>query len=89
MLFGIFGFDADDCAPNSGMTLLVPTVTAQKIVDKAKAECIQQYGVEPVVICLSHGGTEGGKGEDYELAQNTDGIDLIISGHTHPHPRGH
>ena len=36
-----------------------------------------------MVICLSHSGTENGKGEDYELAQKVDGIDVIISGHTH------
>lgn len=36
------------------------------------------------IICLSHSGTDGkGKGEDYELAKQVDGIDLIISGHTH------
>lgn len=83
VLFGIFGFDADDCAPNSGMNLLDPAKTAQEVVDKAKAECMEKYGAEPVVICLSHGGTEGGEGEDYELAKNTDGIHLIVSGHSH------
>ena len=35
------------------------------------------------LICLSHSGTENGKGEDYELARKVDGIDVIISGHTH------
>ena len=36
------------------------------------------------IICLSHSGTDGrGKGEDYQLARKVDGIDLIISGHTH------
>ena len=36
------------------------------------------------MICLSHSGTDGqGKGEDYELARAVEGIDLIISGHTH------
>ncbi len=82
-VFGIFGLDADDCAPNSGMKFLDPAVTAQKTVDAAKAECLEKYGKEPVVICLSHAGTEKRKGEDYELAKNTNGIHLIISGHTH------
>ena len=82
-VFGIFGFDADDCAPNSGMKLLDPAEAAQKTVDAAKAECLEKYGADPVVVCLSHSGTSGGEGEDYELAMNTDGIDLIISGHTH------
>lgn len=36
------------------------------------------------IICLSHSGTDGrGKGEDYELARRVDGIDVILSGHTH------
>ncbi|MBE6886472.1 MAG: bifunctional metallophosphatase/5'-nucleotidase [Ruminococcaceae bacterium] len=83
VIFGIYGFDADDCAPNSGMVLYDPIETAQKTVDAAKAECLEKYGQEPVVICLSHSGTEDGKGEDYELAQKTEGIHVIVSGHTH------
>jgi len=82
-LFGIFGYDADDCAPNSGMKFLEPIATAQATVNAAKAESLEKYGKEPVVVCLSHSGTSGGEGEDYELAKNTTGIDLIISGHTH------
>lgn len=82
-IFGIFGFDADDCAPNSGMKFFDPSETAQRTVDAARAECIEKYGAEPVVICLSHGGTSNRKGEDYEIAMNTNGIHLIVSGHTH------
>ncbi len=83
VIFGIFGFDSDDCAPNSGMILEDPATVAQATVDAATKECKDKYGAEPVVICLSHSGTSGGEGEDYELALNTTGIDLIISGHTH------
>ena len=82
-LFGIFGFDADDCAPNSGMILEDPIETAKAAVAAAVADCEATYGVHPVVICLSHSGTSGGKGEDYELAEAVDGIDVIVSGHTH------
>lgn len=82
-VFGIFGIDADDCAPNSGMKLLDAAESAQKTVDEARAECMQKYSAEPIVICLSHSGTENGEGEDYELAKSTDGIDVIVSGHTH------
>ncbi len=82
-VFGIFGIDADDCAPNSGMKLLDAAECAQKTVDAARAECAKKYGAEPIVICLSHSGTENGEGEDYELAKSTDGIDVIVSGHTH------
>ncbi len=82
-IFGIFGFDAQDCAPNSGMILEDPIATAQATVDAATKECKDIYGKEPVVICLSHSGTSGGEGEDYELASAVNGIDVIISGHTH------
>ena len=82
-IFGIIGYDSDDCAPNSGMVFEEPSVISQKIVDKAVAQCLEEYGSEPVVVCLSHGGTEDGEGEDYELAEKVEGIDLIISGHTH------
>lgn len=82
-IFGILGFDADDCAPNSGMILEDPAVTAQATVDAAVAECVALYGVEPVVVCLSHSGTSGGMGEDYELARQVKGIDVIVSAHTH------
>ena len=83
VLFGIFGFDADDCAPNSGMVMEDPIETAKAAVAAGVAECEAEYGVHPVVVCLSHSGTSGGKGEDYELAEAVDGIDVIISGHTH------
>ncbi|MBQ2825546.1 MAG: bifunctional metallophosphatase/5'-nucleotidase [Clostridia bacterium] len=82
-IFGVNGYDSDDCAPNSGMILRNPAEVSQKVVDKAVSECKEKYGTEPVVICLSHGGTEDGTGEDYDLAESVEGIDLIVSGHTH------
>ena len=82
-IFGIFGYDADDCAPNSGMVFEDPAATAQATVDAAVSECETTYGAHPVVVCLSHSGTSGGMGEDYELAQAVNGIDVIVSGHTH------
>ena len=82
-LFGLMGVDGDDCAPNSGMVFKDPATEAARIVQAAVAECEAVYGAHPVVICLSHAGTEAGKGEDYELARAVDGIDVIISGHTH------
>ena len=82
-IFGLTGYDSDDCAPNSGMTLMEPAVAAQETVNQAVAECQELYGVKPLVIALSHSGTSDGKGEDYELAEAVEGIDLIVSGHTH------
>ena len=84
VVFGIFGTDADDCAPNSGMELKDAAESAKATVKKAKEECKKKYNADPVVVCLSHSGTDSeGKGEDYELAEAVDGIDLIISAHTH------
>ena len=83
VLFGIMGYDSDDCAPNSGSVLQDPAQVAQRIVDEATAECVEKYGVEPMVVCLSHSGTKNGEGEDYELAQKVRGIHVIVSGHTH------
>jgi 2',3'-cyclic-nucleotide 2'-phosphodiesterase (5'-nucleotidase family) len=82
-IFGIFGTDSDDCAPNSSMVLEDAAAVAQQTVEAAVKECESLYGVHPVVVCLSHSGTEGGKGEDYELARKVNGIDVIVSGHTH------
>lgn len=82
-IFGVMGVDSDDCAPNSGQILHDITETAQRMADEATAACVEAYGAEPIVIALSHTGTSGGQGEDYELAQNVTGIDLIVSGHTH------
>lgn len=83
VLFGLTGYDSDDCAPNSGMILEEPAQAAQRVVEEATKECLERYGVEPVVIALSHSGTKAGEGEDYELAKAVTGIDLIISGHSH------
>lgn len=84
VIFGLSGVDSDACAPMSGMVLYDPVETARALVSEARAECLASYGEEPLVICLSHSGTDGkGKGEDYELARKVEGIDLIVSGHTH------
>lgn len=83
VIFGLTGVDSDECAPMSGMELHDPVETAKRVVKEATEQCQTAYGEDPVVICLSHSGTENGKGEDYELAQKVDGIDVIISGHTH------
>ena len=83
VLFGLFGYDSDKCAPNSGMTLEDPAAAAQRTVDAAVRQCETEYGVHPIVVCLSHGGTSNGKGEDYDLAKAVKGMDLIVSGHSH------
>ena len=82
-IFGVLGLDADDCAPNSGMILEDPIAAAARTVEAAVNECKEKYNTEPIVICLSHSGTEDGEGEDYELAKAVSGIDVIVSAHTH------
>lgn len=82
-IFGINGVESHSYAPNSGHRLYDPVENAQKIVDTVVAECSEKYGVKPFIVCLSHSGTEGTQGEDYELAKAVEGIDLIVSGHSH------
>ena len=83
-ILGVMGLDSDECAPMSGMILHDRVKTTQRVVDEAVAACVAQNGQEPVVVCLSHAGTNAkGKGEDYELARKVKGIDVIVSGHTH------
>lgn len=77
-VFGVMGVDSDECAPMSGMVLEPVADAAKRVVAEIKEKENPTF-----IICLSHTGTEDGKGEDYELAQAVDGIDLIISGHTH------
>ena len=79
-VFGVLGEDADACAPMSGMEFEPIVQTAQRVVDEIKAN--EEYDF---LICLSHSGTnpDPKKSEDELLAQNVDGIDFIVSGHTH------
>ena len=80
-VFGIMGIDADECAPMSGMILEDMTETAKRVV----AEIEKNVPEPKITICLSHAGTNSNpkKSEDEMLAKEVDGIDLIISGHTH------
>ena len=78
-IFGLMGEDSHDCAPTSGFTLGDAAENAQRCVD-----ALEEQGAE-FIICLSHSGTNGNvkKSEDEQLAKKVEGIDLIISGHTH------
>lgn len=82
-VFGITGIDSDDCAPNSNLVLHPAAEKAQEVVDKAMDYVQTKYNATPVLICLSHSGTSGEGGEDVELAKAVNGIDVIISGHSH------
>ena len=78
-IFGLMGLDAAEKAPFSKpVSFSDPVVAAQKMVETLK-------GKVDIIICLSHGGLNPNKekSEDELLAQKVDGIDVIISGHTH------
>ena len=82
-IFGVMGEEADSNAPMSGMEFEPTAEAAKRTVAAIQAELANSSN-PTFIICLSHSGTDGkGKGEDYELAKQVDGIDLIISGHTH------
>jgi len=78
-IFGLMGVDADDCAPTSGFELEDAAAAAKRCV-----ESLKQQGAE-FIVCLSHAGTGESleTSEDEELAKAVDGIDVIVSGHTH------
>ena len=77
-VFGLMGENAHESAPTSGFALEDPAQAARRCVER-----LEEQGAE-FIVCLSHSGTsETGTSEDEELAQAVEGIDLIVSGHTH------
>ena len=81
-VFGLLGADADGDSPLSGMVFEAIADASRRVVAALQAE-----GVD-YIVCLSHTGTDssdltGKDSEDYQLAASVDGIDLIVSGHTH------
>ncbi len=78
-IFGLMGKDSHACAPASGFVLEDMADSARQCVEHLK-----EQGAE-FIICLSHGGTSEKKklSEDELLAEKVEGIDLIVSGHTH------
>ena len=80
-VFGVMGEDSDACAPMSGMVFEDPVPIAREIVAQIEADVPEPR----VVVCLSHSGTNENpeKSEDQRLAAEVDGIDVIVSGHTH------
>ncbi|MBT8370074.1 MAG: bifunctional metallophosphatase/5'-nucleotidase, partial [Deltaproteobacteria bacterium] len=80
-LFGLMGKDAAEVAPfASPVTFEDPITTAQKMV-----KILKETEKADIIICLSHGGLSEDKkrSEDEILAEKVDGIDIIISGHSH------
>ncbi len=79
-IFGIFGENSHEYSPMSGMVFEPAVDAAKRIVADIKANEEYDY-----IICLSHSGTDKdiSKSEDHILAKSVDGIDVIVSGHTH------
>lgn len=77
-VFGLSGIESIEDSPTSGMNWIDYKEAAKTIVDELQ-------GQVDVIVCLSHSGTEGDgeNGEDFELADEVPGIDVIISGHSH------
>lgn len=78
-IFGLMGTDAAALAAGSGFELGDAVSSARRCVDTLKGQGAQ------FIICLSHSGTNEKErlSEDEQLAKKVEGIDLIISGHTH------
>jgi 5'-nucleotidase len=80
-IFGLMGKDAAEVAPfASPVSFADPIAAAQKMV-----KVLRETQSVDLVICLSHSGLSENKkkSEDEILAREVDGIDIIISGHTH------
>lgn len=80
-VFGIFGKESANYAPESGTYFKDPVETAKDVVEKIRA-----HEKVDMIVCVSHSGTNQDNPEDSEdeiLAAEVDGIDLIVSGHSH------
>jgi 5'-nucleotidase / UDP-sugar diphosphatase len=80
-IFGLLGKNAAEVAPFSApVTFDDPITSAQRIV-----KVLRETEKADMVICLSHSGLSENKkrSEDETLARDVNGIDIIISGHTH------
>jgi len=81
--FSLLGVNAADVAPLARpVKFAKQTSFARKMVKELKNEKCN------IIICVSHSGVSKDKegrwaGEDVKLAESVEGIDIIISGHTH------
>ena len=80
-LFGILGEGAHSLSPHAEPVTVRPSAEAAKEMATLLRE---QEGVD-LVVCLSHSGVAEDEvpGEDEAIAEATDEIDVIISGHSH------
>ncbi|MBU2547797.1 MAG: 5'-nucleotidase C-terminal domain-containing protein [Proteobacteria bacterium] len=79
--FGLMGRDAAQVAPFARpMTFEDPVAAAGRMV-----RLLREREKVDLVVCLSHGGLAPvrSRSEDIRLAEEVEGIDVIIGGHTH------
>jgi 5'-nucleotidase len=84
--FGLMGNDAAEVAPFADpVSFEDPIAAAQRMVKKLRDD-----EKVDIVICLSHSGLSKDieNSEDVVMAREVDGIDIIISGHTHTKTTG-
>jgi len=80
-LFGLMGKDAAEVSPFAApVTFKDPFEAAKDMV-----KVLRQDEKVDLIICLSHSGLGNGKrvSEDEELVKAVEGIDIVISGHSH------
>ncbi len=79
--FGILGKSAAGVAPAAAPV----TFDAAKTVATKMVKELRETDKVDLVVALSHSGvTDGGKaGDDWQMAYDVAGIDVIVSGHTH------
>ena len=80
-LFGLMGRDAAEVSPFATPVSFKDPVEAAK--DMVKV--LREDEKVDLIICLSHSGLSNGKrvSEDEELVKAVEGIDIVISGHSH------
>lgn len=79
-LLGLMGEDADEKAP------IAPPVTFNHDYDfiQSQVDELKNSDGAQLIVALSHSGvSSSGEGDDANLANGVDGIDLIASGHEH------
>jgi len=80
-VFGLMGLDAAEKSPfASPVKFADPIETSRRIVKR-----LQEIEKADLIVCLSHSGLseDREKSEDVILARQVEGIDIIISGHSH------
>jgi 5'-nucleotidase len=83
-LFALMGIEAADVSPNAKPAQFTEQIQAAKNFTRI----LREEEKVDMVICLSHCGVvldpeKGYTGEEFALAEQVPGIDIIISGHSH------